>query len=469
MKNRSGSIARSVVCATLVFCVAAAHSAEVTIHWFGGIAQTDIRFEGQFSFFTDDPDATSVIDLLAVGTNTDVVISDGVTSQTWSYVVPDFPSDVLNFRYCPGGEAQCAIPAAGSFVAAALPTWTGVPLQTDCGVSIPVPCAVTSVQFRGEDPPVAIVFTDVSLATAGFAFEVVPTQTNEAPVADAGIDQSVRVGDTVTLLGVAFDDNTAEEDLLYMWSFIALPDGSNSVLINFDTPTPSFDVDVAGQYEITLVVTDSEGLASTPDMVTISSANLAPTADAGADQIVLVGSTVGLDGSGSSDPENDPLTYSWMLSGPPGSSAPLVNPNSESPSFVPDVAGVFVATLNVSDLIGPGTPDTVEVTASTAEQLAEESILAASGAVAALGTEDVTTQGNRVALLNFLAQALAAIQEGDLLEAIDKLQKALNRTDGCVLRGIPDGNGPGRDWITNCDDQNTVYALLHSALSALIQ
>jgi hypothetical protein len=44
----------------------------------------------------------------------------------------------------------------------------------------------------------------------------------------------------------------------------------------------------------------------------------------------------------------------------------------------------------------------------------------------------------------------------------------MERTDGCVLRGEPDGNGPGRDWITNCGDQIVVYLLLMQAEECLL-
>ena len=107
MKLISHLISRAVVIAMLFLYVAAAHSAEVTIRWVGTIQNTDIRFEGQFSFPTDDPAATSIVDLLTVGTNTDVVVSDGITSQTWSHILPAPPFDSLPFRYCPGGENQC--------------------------------------------------------------------------------------------------------------------------------------------------------------------------------------------------------------------------------------------------------------------------------------------------------------------------------------------------------------------------
>ncbi len=81
----------------------------------------------------------------------------------------------------------------------------------------------------------------------------------------------------------------------------------------------------------------------------------------------------------------------------------------------------------------------------------------------------VTTQGNQTALGNFLTQAIAALQEDppDVDRAISKLNQAIVRTDGCVLRGEPDGPGPGRDWITDCAAQESVYWLLLDALDAI--
>ena len=79
----------------------------------------------------------------------------------------------------------------------------------------------------------------------------------------------------------------------------------------------------------------------------------------------------------------------------------------------------------------------------------------------------VTTRGNQNALLNFLSQAVVAIQAGDFAEAVNKLEKALARTDGCALRSSPDGNGKGRDWITDCDAQFEIYVDLNAVLDAL--
>jgi K319L-like, PKD domain len=67
------------------------------------------------------------------------------------------------------------------------------------------------------------------------------------------------------------------------------------------------------------------------DTTNIVAPNTAPTAAAGADQTVDSGATVQLDGSGSTDPENDTLTYAWtQTSGP---AVTLSDPTSATPTF----------------------------------------------------------------------------------------------------------------------------------------
>ena len=80
------------------------------------------------------------------------------------------------------------------------------------------------------------------------------------------------------------------------------------------------------------------------------SGNAAPVAHAGAGQSVLTGSVVTLDGSASSDVNNDTLTYKWALVAmPAGSAAVLSGGTSAKPTFTADVSGTYVASLQVND------------------------------------------------------------------------------------------------------------------------
>ena len=93
-------------------------------------------------------------------------------------------------------------------------------------------------------------------------------------------------------------------------------------------------------------------------------ANTAPVADAGQPQAVMRSDTVVLDGSLSSDADEDPLTYRWSFeSVPPESFPELDTTDPVHPSFVADEAGTYVVRLIVNDSMIDSAPDTVEITA----------------------------------------------------------------------------------------------------------
>lgn len=288
------------------------------------------------------------------------------------------------------------------------------------------------------------------------------------PTANAGPDQPVRPGQSVTLDGSgSSDDNTATESLLFAWTLTGWPAGSGAALVGANTMRPTFVADAPGEYTATLTVTDADGLSSDPDAVVVSSFNAAPVANAGADKGAFVGEVVTLDGSSSSDPDGDPLEFSWTLTAPDGSDAALSGETSAFPTFSPNVPGTYTATLMVNDAFGGVSADSVVVSVISAAQLAAEQAASALNLVGSLTLAQVTTRGNREALQNFITQAIAAIQAGDMEKARQKLSEALERTDGCVLRGSVDRNGGGRDWVVDCAAQAAIYEKLAAALTAL--
>ena len=292
------------------------------------------------------------------------------------------------------------------------------------------------------------------------------------PTAEAGASQSIHAGQTVYLDGNgSSDDVTPTENLQYGWSFAFVPEGSTATLAGANTATPTFVADLTGTYVVRLVVTDQDGLSSAPDDVTISSLNAPPNADAGPEQGAVIGNLITLDGSASNDPDLDPNSFSWvMVTVPVGSAAALSGANTANPTFVPDLPGPYVAQLIVEDPFGASAPDAVTIAVITGEQFAEQETAEAVNTVGTLPDSSVTTEGNQTALGNMLTAAITAVQSGDVAEAQKKLQDAIERTDGCALRGSPDPPGGGKikqDYVKTCADQAPLYAQLKSALDAL--
>lgn len=162
---------------------------------------------------------------------------------------------------------------------------------------------------------------------------------------------------------------------------ISIPAGAAAkavAAINFDVAPTVFAANAA----VTGLVANSGSITKTPIAAAAAKAhfqstlsgtggatkvNVAPVANAGTVQSVLAGAVVTLDGSTSSDANNDTLTYAWTLTTKPtGSAAALSSATSAKPTFSADMAGSYIASLVVNDGTASSTASTVAVTASTA-------------------------------------------------------------------------------------------------------
>ena len=175
---------------------------------------------------------------------------------------------------------------------------------------------------------------------------------NRRPVARASTAASVDSGAAVVLDGTASSDLDGDV-LSYRWTQVS---GTTVELLGADSAEAGFTAPTVTADEVltfALTVNDGE-LDSDPAQVSVTVlaavANRAPNADAGADQIVETPAVVTLNGSASSDPDGDDLSYSWTQVG--GPSVSLSDATAASPTFSAAVVTVeeeLVFALSVSD------------------------------------------------------------------------------------------------------------------------
>jgi hypothetical protein len=239
-------------------------------------------------------------------------------------------------------------------------SWSFVSVPPGSAASVIDPSSV-SPAFVADLAGTYIVQLVVNDGEVDSAADTVTISTrNTAPVANAGPDQSVSLGQTVMLDGSGSSDVDGNA-LTFAWSFVSRPAGSAAALSNPDAVQPTFVADVAGSYVLQLIVNDG-ALGSTPDTSVISTENTPPVANAGADQTPPVQAEVSLDGSASSDADGNALTFTWsFVARPAGSAAVLIDPGGVNPHFLVDLPGTYVVQLMVNDGIVNSAPDTVSI------------------------------------------------------------------------------------------------------------
>lgn len=174
---------------------------------------------------------------------------------------------------------------------------------------------VTYAFANPGDYHVTVSVFDDDFATALGQGNVVVVPANYPPVANAGPDQQVSIGATVSISGSTSSDLDGDP-LTFTWSLTAVPIGSIASLSDTAVVAPTFVADLPGTYMVQLVVHD--GVAdSTPDTVRIDAQNSPPVARPGGPYVILVGSNLTLDGTASDDPDDfagdQIVSFAWEL------------------------------------------------------------------------------------------------------------------------------------------------------------
>ncbi len=290
-------------------------------------------------------------------------------------------------------------------------TWPTVPDSTNFFVyRSTVDDVATSAGVSGTLPGTATNFEDTTAVPGtNYFYWVRVTQTgaatqrllanagepgfrNIAPIANAGPDQVLALGNGQTTRAVTLDGSGSSD-----------PDGSISGFnwsINGSPVATGVNPTInlaAGSYTILLTVADNRSALGTDTVqITINNAtNQLPVANAGTDQTqtLAVGAStasISLSGLGSTDPDGSIVSYAWSLAGTPlaTGATPTVN--------LPQ--GVHIVTLLVTDNAGATDDDTVTVTVNEAPNVppvadagTDQTVTLASGASTAPVTLSATS------------------------------------------------------------------------------
>lgn len=253
------------------------------------------------------------------------------------------------------------------------PTTTAVTTTDNFLLNSTVPAGTYNVYLILRDPvgyrkPMPLGQT-LQLADGAYLLRSITVSSSAPlpPIANAGPDQTIQLPvNNVTLDGSLSSFTLPATGINYSWVKSAGP--ATFTLAGATTVHPTVTGMIQGTYTFSLTVTDNNGRVSTVDNVniTVSAANLPPTANAGVPQtITLPTSSTTLNGTGSA--AHLPATtlgYAWSKLS--GGTATIVSPAASSTSVTGLTQGTYVFQLIVTDNLGQKDTATVQVSVNAA-------------------------------------------------------------------------------------------------------
>ncbi|MET0635100.1 MAG: PKD domain-containing protein [Chitinophagaceae bacterium] len=210
-----------------------------------------------------------------------------------------------------------------------------------------------------------------------------PTATpNIAPVAKAGADQVITLPvKSVTVSASGSTDNDGQI-ASYSWFKVDGP-ASYTIASPGAIQTTIGDLE-AGTYRFRILVTDDDGATGSDTLsilvkAAVPPANIPPTAHAGNDKyITLPVSASELDGSASTDPDGEIISYSWSkVEGPAGFR--IGQPAAKQTTVTDLTTGIYLFRLEVRDNGNLIDADTVKVTVQSPPAVPNKSPVANAG------------------------------------------------------------------------------------------
>lgn len=175
---------------------------------------------------------------------------------------------------------------------------------------------------------------------------------NEEPIADASLSETSGIaGRNPIALSAAGSSDPNGDPITFLWEVVAAPESSQWTLGSSDSAVASLAAADPGDYTLRLSVSDG-ALTGTTTIVVTFVENQAPTADPSLSETTAVAGrhSARLDGTASTDPEGDSLTYHWdVVSAPAGSNPTIQDASAGVTTFFSDTAGSYLVSLTVDD------------------------------------------------------------------------------------------------------------------------
>jgi len=304
-----------------------------------------------------------------------VSVSDGAASDSKSFTITVNNADrapvlaaIANQTVAEGATADVAVSATDAdgdviTLSATLPSFATLTSAPAAGtVNGNIHIAPAFGDAAGSPYTATVTASSGSPAlTANRSFTITVTGTNRAPVLTQPNNMTVNEGATADQVLTASDpDGNALTFTKVSGPLFLTVTTTNATTGNAHLAPGFTDAGVS-----TAVVRASDGSLSDQKSfsITVNNVNRAPVASAGGPYTGTVGVPVSFNGSGSSDPDGDALTYAWDF-------GDLSTGTGSNPTHAYATTGTFTVSLTVTDNGSPNLSNTATTTATISNEIA---------------------------------------------------------------------------------------------------